>query len=570
MARRGATRDGGARGSARLGATALALSGLTLLAFARVLPDLAHAVVREARDPLLVLTVLEWGRQTLPWDFAAFWNPPFFFPLRLALALSDHLTGLVPLYAALRALGAPAALAYNALLLASFPVAGLSVAYVLRRAGRGAVAAALAGAAFAFSPWRLAQLNHLQMLWIPGMALAIWSLDRLLARPDARRAALFLGAYALAVSGGSYLAYQVHLPLAAVALVRLARTRRRLVARRRWTLLVGVALLAGGLALALFWPYVEARRTLGLERPAREIETYGARPAGWLTPAPRTLLARLVPDDWPRHEQSLFPGLALVAGAALGAAAFARGRAPRPSCFERALFVSGAAALALMHAPVYLAAARLLPGLDGMRVPTRFALFVALALAALAARGFDRLCAVRSPARRRAGLAVAAALLLVETWPLAIPASERIAAPREAAEPPYVAFLAAHGEVRATAVLPAGRDVPETYRMFAATRHRRPIANGYSGYAPQPLRRLVRRCRYPEARVDAVCIALLRELGVSHLVVEDRLYRGAIGAEALGPRFGSLVTSEVAPELRIVFSDAEALVMEIEPLPGTP
>ena len=67
---------------------------------------------------------------------------------------------------------------------------------------------------------RAADFDPLVDQWIP---LTLWSWDRLLAAPGWRRALAFLPLYLLHVTGGTYLAYMIHIPMAIQLLCRLPR-----------------------------------------------------------------------------------------------------------------------------------------------------------------------------------------------------------------------------------------------------------------------------------------------------------------------------------------------------------
>ena len=121
--------------------------------------------------------------------------------------------------------------AYNLLLFTSFVLSGLATAYVLRASGCGRFASALAGGFWAFAPSRLMHLNGLQILLAQWLPLALWRCDRLLAAPTPRRALLFLLVYALHLTGGSYLAYIVHVPLLVLLLSHLGGAAPRRVLR---------------------------------------------------------------------------------------------------------------------------------------------------------------------------------------------------------------------------------------------------------------------------------------------------------------------------------------------------
>lgn len=117
-----------------------------------------------------------------------------------------------------------------------------------------------------------------------------------------------------------------------------------------------------------------------------------------------------------------------------------------------------------------------LPGMPSLRVPTRFAMVLALTLATAAAIAFDRLTATARPALRRGAGAIAILLLVVDSWTRPLP----MHAPRDRFSLP--ASIPADAAVLE---LPLGRvtdyDVAAMYRgMF----HRHNVVNGYSGYIP--------------------------------------------------------------------------------------
>lgn len=305
-------------------------------------------------DPLFNLWVLQWGMRQVELGFPDPWNANIFFPFDRSLALSDHLFGPALLGLPVDAVtGSPVA-AYNALFVLSFPLAGLVTYGVLRALGLRPLPALLGGAVFAFSPYRWGQASHLQMLFAPWIPAVLWSFDRLLAAPRARRAALFLAVYGLHVTGGVYLAYLVHLPLLVLALHRALTPPgwRRWLGRRAMAVLLVTALLAATVLTALFVPYLQVAARLDLSRGAENFVLYGTTLPALLTPAPSNLhfdalapLLRAVnrrtgDADW-WAERTLFPGvlplaLALVAGIALWRR-HRRPSEPRPPAARRLL-----------------------------------------------------------------------------------------------------------------------------------------------------------------------------------------------------------------------------------------
>lgn len=282
-------------------------------------------------DPVLNLYFLKWGMHQIGLGLPDVWDANFFFPMKGALTLSDHLLGPALQLFLLRPLVPSAIAGYNLLLWSSFVLTGASTAWVLRQAGCSRPAAFLGGALFAFCPYRWSQLWHLQVLLMQWLPLTLWSFDRLLAERTPRRAGLFLLFYLLHVTGGAYLAYMIHVPLAALLLVRLARAteRRELFAPRSLRVLGTTAVAAILMIGAIFAPYVRFSHAHKLERNATDIATFGGAFSSYLSPAMRATyfdgeVKRELRERAPwleaaltRTENSLFPGfLALSFGCA--------------------------------------------------------------------------------------------------------------------------------------------------------------------------------------------------------------------------------------------------------------
>src|SRR3954471_2089968 len=137
-------------------------------------------------DPLFNLWVLKWGVHQSWLGLPDVWNANSFYPNPGTLTFSDHLLGPAPPLALLGLVIPTAIAGYNVLLFTAFVATGLATAWVVRRGGRSWAAAVLAGWMFAFSPFRISQIGHLQLLiaqWIP---LTLWFWDRLLAERTAK------------------------------------------------------------------------------------------------------------------------------------------------------------------------------------------------------------------------------------------------------------------------------------------------------------------------------------------------------------------------------------------------
>ena len=255
--------------------------------------------------------------------------------------------------------------------------------------------------------------------------------------------------------------------------------------------------------------------------------------------------------------------LVLAALAALAARALRRGGGgPAGATLRRALLVSGLLAFLLCHAVFFLPATALVPGLAGLRVPTRLAPFVLLALAVLGAAGLAAAARrIRARSARRALFAAAAALLLLEARGRPLPASEVVELPgRQAA--PVVDWLAGAPEVAALAVLPLGEAWRETIAMHLQRYHGRPLANGHSGYLADSFRYFRWACDGGAPPVSPRCLAALGALGVSHLLVWDfdPAAPPPAGEEA---RLAPLLAPAARPAVRLAYRDAACVVLDL-------
>ncbi|MGE3509503.1 MAG: discoidin domain-containing protein [Vicinamibacterales bacterium] len=161
---------------------ALAVAAVTYLLLATAVTwPLARAlnthVPHDPGDPVLSTTLLWWNAHALPLT-ERWWDGLWFFPAGGSMAFSDPRLGASLLASPFQWLGASAATAYNLTLLLSFPLTALS-AFVLVRGLTGRNdAAALAGLAFGFNPYRIAHIEHLELLLTYAMPLALHALHR--------------------------------------------------------------------------------------------------------------------------------------------------------------------------------------------------------------------------------------------------------------------------------------------------------------------------------------------------------------------------------------------------------
>ena len=151
------------------------------LAYSWPLPrHLLHGVAHDPYDPVLNAWILWWSTKAVPLT-AAWWNAPMFWPAPGTFAFSEHLLGEAPIAWPLIALTHNPLFAYNVTLLASYVFSGLGAYILAFTLTRRHDAAFVAGVAYAFAPYRLAQVPHIQVLssyWAPVCLAALHRYDR--------------------------------------------------------------------------------------------------------------------------------------------------------------------------------------------------------------------------------------------------------------------------------------------------------------------------------------------------------------------------------------------------------
>jgi hypothetical protein len=182
------------------------------------------------------------------------------------------------------------------------------------------------------------------------------------------------------------------------------------------------------------------------------------------------------------------------------------------------------------------------PGFDGLRVPARMAMVVFFFLSILAGHGMAVLLRLTP---RRAGLAVAAAALVVLTESAALPfptarrprAGGRFAPPPAridpgSSPPPVYRYLARLPRGVVLAEFPFGDMAWEVRHTYHATMHWHGILNGYSGHFPSSY--LTRRAYLQDPLSDpASAWRSLERSGATHAVVHGTAYRDG-GADMRG------------------------------------
>src|SRR4051812_10149245 len=494
-------------------------------------------VPRDVGDPLVQAWQVAWGGHALLNQPADYFQANQFWPLDNTLAFSDALAG----YAPAGALGSgvtAAVLRYDLLFLFAYALCFLGAWLLARELGAGRAGAAVAGAAFAYAPWRLEQDGHMHVISSGGIPLALFLLLRgyRTGRAGTVVAGWLVAAWQLSIGFtlGLQLAYLL-LALGAAAVFVLLRRGHRPARALMIATAVGVAAFAlTGVVLGR--PYMqvlddhpEAKRS-----SAQVAELSG--PLASFVAAPEQNLVwgkatKPIRDDLASvPEQTLFPGLSIVALAVLG---LFRSAYRRPLRIGLGVAVALFAVLSLgfdeAHAHLY--PYRLLydlaPGWRGVRVPGRIMTLTSLALALLAGGGAQYLV---SRVRAR-GLAIACAVALVALicvegsgFDFRSGGGGAGASHPAVPHPPPGAAATAAPQLHLPITIPANR----RYVLWS-TDGFRDIVNGRGSFDPVSFERLSANVTgFPDRR----SVALLRALGVRTVVLHDALAPGTAWAGA--------------------------------------
>jgi hypothetical protein len=262
----------------------------------------------------------------LHWDFHQTFRDPIhlydaniFYPSRYALAFSENLFGAAlfgfPLYAA----GASTLLAYNLVFLLGMLLSAMAAWALARDVTGDPVASVAAGLVYAFCPWRIAQIPHIQFQWGAFLALALLFLLRYLDGGRRRDVVLFGVCFVWnALCNVHYALFSGF--LIAVVLAHEGLVSRTVAYRSRLGGVFAALAVAGLLLVPFFTPYALASKLYGMERGIEEIGVFSAVPTDFLTAGGQNRLYAPLTEKWAKAEGELFPGLAPVALAVLALA----------------------------------------------------------------------------------------------------------------------------------------------------------------------------------------------------------------------------------------------------------
>jgi hypothetical protein len=479
--------------------------------------------------------IIGWDADRLRHGLSGIWDAPIFFPYRNALAFSENLFGIAFFVAPIYWVTHNAVLTYNVALIASFVLAGAGMFLLAHSLTGSRPAALIAGAYYAFCPYRMLQIMHIQMIatgWIP---IGLFGLHRYFQTSRRRWLVLFVVAYLLQVTSNMYAAYFMAIPAAFVIADGVAANRARWRTMMLETVVAAIVVLVT--LVPVLVPYYQARVAYRNVRNSVEIEMNSADLRSYVLPLEGVGLWRWLPSATAvEGEKALFPGILFVA---LGCV----------TAFHARRFCSDDRRTVILYAAVAAVSAaisfgphvyawgvkltdhgpydwlwRVVPGWDGMRVPARFGSVALLALAVIGAIGAAIL--LRRLDRRGQAAATVCGFLIVlaEGWivPMRIVSYNARGRPEDREVSQWLAARPPGGVLD----LPMVTDnFEELHYQYGTLLHGHPVVNGMSGYN-SGLQRLFRNPAGPLYDWDrpGAVVRMLRAVGIRYVVVHHGDY----------------------------------------------
>ena len=263
-------------------------------------------------DPVLNAGILEWGYRALWTSTLSVFDWTAGFPFGNMLAGTENLLGWQVLYSPLRRFGVGNVAAYNTLLVVSIIVSGSGAAALSRRFGASVGGASVAGFLFAFAPFHLNHLVHIQTMAVCWSPFAILYLDRLLESGAVKDAAGLTSMVVLTGLSGAYFGVflALILPLYVLASVVVGRHRLR---PRPLSMMAAAAVLSAALLVPVALPYLRFAVRHGLSHSPEELMTFSValvdllKVPSWLAMWSHTPLAE--GSRW----TAAFPGIVALA-----------------------------------------------------------------------------------------------------------------------------------------------------------------------------------------------------------------------------------------------------------------
>ncbi|WP_190555173.1 hypothetical protein [Trichocoleus sp. FACHB-591] len=429
------------------------------------------------------------------------WSPPFFFPLKNALAFSENMFGSAPIYWLFRALF-DSVLAFQWWMIVVLILCFVCFALLMQHYKVNSWLSAFGAFLFTFGMPRVSQLGHQQLLPQFFTPLAFWFCWDFIRQPTNKRLILTLLFIYFQLLASVYLGWFLLFSLTfvfSVAWFLDKNIKQNLFEylRKNYKVFIAAVLAWSILIVGLFAPYLETKRLIG-GRPYSEVADILPKFTSWLRPAPGSLWWPLLssqPENflpWP-VEHHLFLGFAVVL--LTGFSLYVLWRKKEVLTFERELLIKTCLvvvailfilSLKIGNFSLWRTIYEIVPGGSAIRAVTRISLVLYFYLLIAVIVCFDSYIKKASQSRRlRVLLAGVVCLLgLSEQITLSLMSYEK--APFTQVELEMQEVMKKGCDVAYVSATTADPSFwsQQMFAMAAGIRANVPVINGYSGWTP--------------------------------------------------------------------------------------
>jgi hypothetical protein len=508
-----------------------------------------HRLATDDGDPLIGSWILAWNAHQVvraPWRL---FDSNSFYPYDDSLAFSEHLFVPALMAAPFYYVSGNALLAHNLTVLLTLALSGFGMYLLVKEVLGRADAGIVAGTIYVFHTYGLHEVARVQIVSLQWWPLALLFLVRLF-RGERRGRNAFLFVFFFLLQALSCTYYLFYFALALGFWVPIYAWT----SPERWSKLKALLLpgaLAAGVMLLFALPYHRVLQRFEFHRGLGE----GLDAVEYLRPPEGSLLSSLLSSIVEPSTVPHFLGYLPLLLAAVGLI-----YAPRKGELGRRFFwLSLATALlgfVLTLGPnvrldgrdlgpgPYALLYEHLPGFQYLRSPERMSVLVQFGLAVVAAWGAGKLLRRLSSRSSSAARIVLLVLLPLEHFGLR-PSTEMPVADETPEVYRWLGSLPDEGAVVELPLYPRAQLRLHSLYMFYSTIHWKPVVFGKTSYYPPLVGYLAWELRDFPSRED---LALLRRVGVSHVVVRPNLWNEGERGEKLA--LLRSLTRELVPEGR--------------------
>ncbi|MFC2158332.1 discoidin domain-containing protein [Acidobacteriota bacterium] len=292
----------------------LVLLILALVSIGMTYPLVIHMndqVPSDLGDPLYSIWVMSWNKHAVQTDGLAIGNTNIFYPYQNTLYFADPLILLSAMNVIFLLMGANPVLSYNLLFLLSFFFTGLSMFMLVKYLSGSKMGGILAGIIYAFFPYRIAHISHIELLYFMWFPLILLNLHKYYERPRFKYmgfAGIFIILQALSCAY-----YAVYTALFAGGFILIFTYRCRLFRQWRfWMTLLVVASICFLIILPFYYPFVDTHQAMSFSRGMTEVKHYSAQPRDFLSVPSWNRVWSLVLRSHLDPEFLLFPGFSVL------------------------------------------------------------------------------------------------------------------------------------------------------------------------------------------------------------------------------------------------------------------